>query len=166
MRSACDCLMVRFCLRDLPASTRSQCDSLSANGSSLLGRSGTLNFGATAPERRYLPMVFRDRPVRHEIARIESGSRNAQRRMTLSNAMSITPCPPLFAAGAGSNMGQISAKIFSQPGSGLGGNQHPSLILAEMAYHPVRNSGASSPTQNPSPLPTLQHSKGQTVHRG
>ncbi len=43
-----------------------------ANGSSLLGRAGTLNFGSTAPERRYLRMVFRDRPVRREIARIES----------------------------------------------------------------------------------------------
>jgi hypothetical protein len=43
------------------------------------------------PARRYLRMVFRDKPVRREISRIESGSRNAQRQITLNNAMSVTP---------------------------------------------------------------------------
>ena len=57
-------------------------------------------------------------------------SRNAQRRMTLSNAMSITPCPPPFAAGEGSNMGQISVENFSQPGSGFGGNQQSVIALS------------------------------------
>jgi hypothetical protein len=45
---------------------------LSAKASNLLGRSGTLNFGSTAPARRYLRIVFRDNPVRRDISRIES----------------------------------------------------------------------------------------------
>jgi hypothetical protein len=40
--------------------------------SSLLGRSETLNFGSTEPERRYLRIVFRDNPVRLDISRIET----------------------------------------------------------------------------------------------
>ena len=63
---------VRFCLRDLAASDFSQPDSLSAKASSVLGRSGTLNFGSTEPARRYLRIVFRDNPVRRDISRIES----------------------------------------------------------------------------------------------
>ncbi len=78
----------------MPASAFSQSESLPAKGSSLLGRSGTLNFGSTAPDRRYLRIVFRDSPVRREIARIEMPSRRAQRRMTPNNAMSITPYTP------------------------------------------------------------------------
>src|SRR5689334_2160417 len=39
-------------------------------------------------------MVFRDRPVRRAIARIESCSRKCQRRITLNNAMSNTPAAP------------------------------------------------------------------------
>ncbi|HEY8163346.1 MAG TPA: hypothetical protein VIF34_13935, partial [Methylocystis sp.] len=39
-------------------------------------------------------MVFRDKPVRREISRIGICSRNAQRRITLNNAMSITPSAP------------------------------------------------------------------------
>jgi len=72
-------------------SIRSQCDSFSANGSSLLERSGTRNCGSTAPLRRYLRIVFRDKPVRRAISRIGIRSRKCQRRITLSNAMSITP---------------------------------------------------------------------------
>ena len=64
-------LVVRFCLRDFPASCRSICDSLSAYGSSLLGRSGMANFGSTVSERRYLRTVFLDSPVRRDISRIE-----------------------------------------------------------------------------------------------
>ena len=78
---------------------RSMCDSLSANGSSLLGRSGTLNFGSTLSERRYLRIVFRDSPVRRAISRIEKCSRNRQRRMTLNNSMSITPLSPAHSRG-------------------------------------------------------------------
>ena len=85
---------MRLCLRDFPASTFSHRDRFSANGSSLLLRFGTLNFASTAPDRRYLRIVFRDSPVRRVISRIEIPSRNAQRRMTLKNAMSITPCTP------------------------------------------------------------------------
>ena len=44
---------------------------VSANASSLLGLSGTLNFGSTEPARRYLRIVFRDNPVRRDISRIE-----------------------------------------------------------------------------------------------
>lgn len=65
------------CLRDLPASIRSQPDNFSANGSSLLGRSGTLNFGSTVPARRYLRIVLRDRPVRRSISRIGPPHENA-----------------------------------------------------------------------------------------
>ena len=36
---------------------------LPAKGSSVLGRSGTANFGSTAPLFRYFLMVLRDRPV-------------------------------------------------------------------------------------------------------
>ncbi len=39
-------------------------------------------------------MVFRDSPVRQDIARIDKRSRSAQRRITLNNAMSITPYTP------------------------------------------------------------------------
>ena len=39
-------------------------------------------------------MVLRDRPVRREISRIGILSRNAQRRITLKNPMSITPYLP------------------------------------------------------------------------
>ena len=93
-RSACICLAVRRCLRDLPASIRSQADSFSANGSSLLGRSGTLNFASTVSARRYLRIVLRDKPVRRSISRIGICCRKCQRRITLSNAMSITPGSP------------------------------------------------------------------------
>jgi hypothetical protein len=47
---------------DSPASIRSYPASFSANGSSLLGLSGTLNLGSTAPARRYLRIVLRDSP--------------------------------------------------------------------------------------------------------
>jgi len=46
-------------------------------------------------------MVLRDKPVRRAISRIESWSRNAQRRITLNNAMSITPVTPAETAGGG-----------------------------------------------------------------
>lgn len=82
---------MRRCLRDLFASAFSQPDSFAANGSNLLGRSGARKSGSFASDRRYLRMVLRDNPVRREISRIGIPSRKAQRRMTLNNAMSITP---------------------------------------------------------------------------
>lgn len=88
-------MVVRFCLRPFSDSVFSQADNRSVNGSSLLGLSGTLNFGSTPPARRYLRMVFRDRLVLRQISRIDRCSRKCQRRITLSNAMSITPGPPL-----------------------------------------------------------------------
>src|SRR3569833_3899193 len=66
-------------------------ESLPANGSSLLGRSGVLNFGSTLSARRYLRTVFLDSPVRRAISRIENCCRNRQRRMTRSSSMTITP---------------------------------------------------------------------------
>ena len=58
-------------------------------------RDGTrINRGSTASSRRYFLMVLRDSPVRRAISRIGILSRNAQRRMTLKNPMSITPNLP------------------------------------------------------------------------
>jgi hypothetical protein len=90
-KSACNCLTPRLCLRDLSVSSFSQADKVSANGSSLLDLSGTLNTGSTTSARKYLRIVFRDRLVLREISRIESWSRSAQRRIMLSNSMLITP---------------------------------------------------------------------------
>src|SRR5690606_24395228 len=109
-----------------PASTRSQSDSFCAKASSLLGRTGTLNLGSTVSVRRYLRMVLRDNPVRRSISRIGIPSRKCQRRITLNNAMSITPMPPDQQPGDDQNMGQISVKIYALRGSDLGGNQQPS----------------------------------------
>ena len=47
-------------LRDFRVWIKSQVDNLSAYGASLLGRLGVLNFGSTAPSRRYFFMVLRD----------------------------------------------------------------------------------------------------------
>src|SRR4029453_10281693 len=44
---------------------------------------------------------MRDKPVRRAISRIESWSRNAQRRITLNNAMFITPSTPAETARGG-----------------------------------------------------------------
>ena len=66
--------------------------------------------------------MFRDSPVRREISRIEKCSRKCQRRITLNNAMSITPYPLLKTSRGGSNMGQFSVEISFSAGSVLGGN--------------------------------------------
>ena len=87
-------LTVRRSLRGLRVCASSQADNRSAYGSNLLERGGVLNCGSTAPSRRYFLMVLRDSPVRREISRIGILSRNAQRRMTLKNPMSITPNLP------------------------------------------------------------------------
>src|SRR5690606_34692973 len=110
---------VRRCLRDLPASTRSQSESFWANASSLLGRAGTLNLGSTVSDRRYLRMVLRDNPVRRSISRIGIPSRKCQRRITLNNAMSITPESPDQQPGDDQNMGQFSVKTYAPSGSDL-----------------------------------------------
>ena len=117
-------------MRDLPASVLSQADSFSAKGSSLLGRSGTLNFGSTAPARRYLRIVLRDSPVRRAISRIGIPSRKCQRRITLNNAMSITPLIPRpNSQGEVQNMGHFSVEISALPGSALSGNQQTIVLL-------------------------------------
>ncbi len=71
----------------------SQSESLSAKGSSLPGRPGTLNFGATAPDERVLRIVFPDSPVGRDIARIETPCRKARRWITPNDAMAIAPYP-------------------------------------------------------------------------
>src|SRR3546814_14916898 len=58
----------------------SQADSRSTNGSSLLGRSGTLNCGSIVSDRRYLRIVLRDNPVRRTISRIDRWSRRSEER--------------------------------------------------------------------------------------
>lgn len=111
-------LLGRACrLRDLATSVRNQLDSFSTNGSSLLGRSGTLNLGSTIPPRGDLRIVLRDKPVRRSISRIGISSRKCQRRITLNKAMSITPVSPDQAArGEGQNMGHFSVEIMPFPG--------------------------------------------------
>jgi hypothetical protein len=96
-------------LRDLPVSSFSQADNVSANGSSLLDLSRTLNTASTTSARKYLRIVFRDRLVLREISRIESWSRSAQRRITLSNSMLITPMTP-----AENSRGEVKAWVNSQ----------------------------------------------------
>ena len=85
-RSACNCLIVRFCLRDFPVSCRSMCESLSACRSSLLGRSGMLNFGSSLSERRYLRTVFIDSPVRRDISRATQNDREMDQKGTHGRA--------------------------------------------------------------------------------
>ncbi len=105
----------------------------------MLDRSGTLNSGWTVPSRRYLRIVFRESPVRRAISRIESSSRNAHRRITLSNAMSITPLPPLLQLGDDrtwvtsqwkslGSPGQLSAEINSQASSCLHSRRGPKPV--------------------------------------
>jgi hypothetical protein len=53
--------------------------------------------------------VFRDSPVLRAISRIESWSRSAQRRITLSNSMSITPVTP-----AENSRGKVKTWVKSQ----------------------------------------------------
>src|ERR1700678_3415060 len=47
--------------------------------------------------------------------------------MTLNNSMSITPMPPKWPRGKGSNMGQFSVEKPVAPGSVLSGNQQSSV---------------------------------------
>ena len=82
------------CLRDFRASVASQPASLSAKGSSLLGRSGVANFASTMPPFKHFLMVLRDSPVQRAISRIASFSRNAKRRMMFKSPMWITPLLP------------------------------------------------------------------------
>lgn len=92
-------------------------DSLSANGSSLLGRSGIVKAGSNVPARKYFEIVLRDSPVRRLISRIDCFSRNAIRRMMFKSPIWITPLPPsLTAMGEGSH------------GSILNGNHAPNRL--------------------------------------
>lgn len=120
------CFSVRRCLRALPASVFSQLASLSANGSSLLGRSGTVNVGSIVPALKYFAIVLRDSPVRRLISRIDSFSRSAIRRMMFKSPMWITPLPPsLTALGEGSH------------GSILNGNYAPNRLSSARKPTPV-----------------------------
>jgi hypothetical protein len=95
------------------------CDSLSANGSSLLGRSGKLNFGSSLSERRYRRTVLRDSPVRREISRIEKWSRKCQRRMTLNTPVDHSVAP-----------GQAKGARFEH-GSVLGGKTRAAWLSSQ-----------------------------------
>src|SRR3546814_9027551 len=64
--------------------------------------------------RRYLRIVLRDKPVRRSISRIGTCCRKCQRRITLNNAMSITP-----------ESSDQSARGKSKHGSLLSGNLCP-----------------------------------------
>jgi hypothetical protein len=70
------------------------------------------------------------------ISRIDKCSRKCQRRITLNNAMSITPSPRSKHEGQGSNMGQFSMEI-SQPqtGSVLSGNQQGVEFVHQRVGH-------------------------------
>lgn len=111
-------LLCRWLLHAGPvASICSQLVSLSANGSSLLGWPGTLNFGSTVPLRKYLRIVFRDKPVRRAISWIGNPSRISRRLITLNNATAITPCCL-----------QTCVRKRFKHGSVLDGNLLPSLV--------------------------------------
>jgi len=69
LRIACICLAVRFYLRDLLASIRTQSENLSANSSSLLGRTDVLQVGSNMSLLRYFLIVLRDNAVRGLISR-------------------------------------------------------------------------------------------------
>ena len=83
---------------DLPLSP-ANVRALSSNASSLLACFGVAYFGSTTWFFRYLRMVFRDNPLRLQISRIGSPSRNRHLRITLNNATSITPLSPARVAG-------------------------------------------------------------------
>jgi hypothetical protein len=70
LRIAYICLAVRFYLRDLLASIRTQSENLSANSSSLLGRTDVLKAGSKMSLLRYFLIVLRDNAVRRLISRI------------------------------------------------------------------------------------------------
>jgi len=99
-------------------------DSFSAKEPILLARLDILNFGSTESDRRFLRMVFRDRPVRRAIFRIGRPSWQCQRRITLKNAMSNTPDSPAQSDQDGVQTWiKFSVKTSPQTGSGLRGNQ-------------------------------------------
>src|SRR5271156_2628357 len=55
--------------------------------------------------------------------------------MTLNNSMSITPMPPKWPRGEGSNMGQFSVEKPVPPGSALSGNQHLLATARQLGVH-------------------------------
>jgi hypothetical protein len=73
---------------------------LSANSSSLLGRTDVLKTGAEISPRRYFLIVLCDNAVRRSISRIGIPWRKCQRRITLNKSMLITPHPPTLSQGA------------------------------------------------------------------
>jgi hypothetical protein len=114
----------------------------------VLGRSGTLNFGSTVSPRRYLRIVFRDNPVRRSISRIGTCCRKCQRRITLNNALSITPGFPDQSARRRSKHGSVSVKISGLPGSHLNGIQHSAQVWHTRGHLPSR-ARVARPSQNP-----------------
>ena len=95
----------------------------------MLGRSGTLNFGSTAPDLKYVRIVrrglepvathasLRDNCVRRAISRMDRCSRNAHRQIMLKNAMSITPfSPAAYSQGEGVTWVNSQWKLHAYPG--------------------------------------------------
>ena len=115
-------------------SIRSQCDSFSANGSSLLERSGTRNCGSTAPLRRYLRIVFRDKPVRRAISRSASDLANAS-----DGLHSVTPCRSLLSPSL------LTARNGSKHGSNLNENSPHSRVKSQRKSTVARSSAPRSP---------------------
>ena len=118
------CFNLRRCLRDLPVSVFNRPESLSAKGSILLGRSGTVNVSSIVPALRYFAIVLRHNPVRRLILRTDSFSRSAIRRMMFKSPIWNTPLPASLSA--------------------LGGGSHGSVLNGN--YAPNRLSSAWKPT--------------------
>jgi hypothetical protein len=123
-RSACICLTVRFCLRDLPPR--------SAASRQLLGKRVQLARPVGNLELR-LDRVRCADTCGSCCATIRSAAQISRIGIPLENASaglrSIMPCrslhvPPTAKPGAGSNMGHFSVEIYAPPGSTLSGNQH------------------------------------------
>ncbi len=96
-KSAGSCFKVRRCFRDFPASVFSQAASLSKKGSSLLGRSGTVNVGSIVPAFKYFVIVLHDSPVRWRFSRIDCFSQRHPTDMFKSPTW-ITGLPRLLTA--------------------------------------------------------------------
>lgn len=110
-------------MRDFPAYVFSQAASLPEKGSSLLGRSGTVNVGSIVPAFKNFVIVLRDSPVRRLISRIDYFSRSAIRRVMFKSPIWITPLPRRSPRWGKVHMAQFSMEIICLTGSVLRGNQ-------------------------------------------
>ena len=105
----CDIAAHRFS-RKVGSGQRST--SFSANGSSLLDRSGVANCGSIVSAVRYFLMVFRDSPVRRAISRIGKPCHNLSFRMTFRSLR----CPPSHSAWGRVTWVKSKWKLYAYPG--------------------------------------------------